>query len=309
MQARVSVVVPLLNERESLEALMAGIFQHLAPLGQPCEIIAVDDGSTDGSLEVLKSLRSRDPRLRIISLRRNFGKADALDAGFRAAQGEIIFTMDADLQDDPREIPRFIEMLNQGWDLVSGWKRVRHDPLSKTLPSRLFNAVTSRVSGVRLHDFNCGFKCYRREVVEALQVYGELHRFLPAIAHLKGFRVTEMEVSHQARPFGRSKYGARRLVSGLLDLMTVVVTTRYFKKPLHFFGAPGLLCGLSGAAINLWLSCEKIFLNRHLSNRPLLFLGILLMIVGLQLVSLGLIGEMISRGQKEPDYQVRERLG
>ena len=309
MQARVSVVVPLLNERDSLEQLVTGIFQHCAPLGLPCELIAVDDGSTDGSLEVLKSLRSRDPRLRIISLRRNFGKADALDAGFRAAQGEIIFTMDADLQDDPKEIPRFVELLNEGWDLVSGWKRVRHDPLSKTLPSRLFNAVTSRVSGVRLHDFNCGFKCYRREVVEALQVYGELHRFLPAIAHLKGFRVTEMEVAHHPRPFGRSKYGARRLVSGLLDLMTVVVTTRYFKKPLHFFGAPGLCFGLAGAAINAWLSCEKLFLGGHLSNRPLLFLGILLMIVGLQLVSLGLIGEMISRGQKEPDYQVRERVG
>jgi glycosyltransferase involved in cell wall biosynthesis len=309
MEPRISVVVPLLDERESLEALVAGIFQHLAPLGRPCEIIAVDDGSRDGSLEVLRSLRSRDPRLRVISLRRNFGKADALDAGFRAARGEIILTMDADLQDDPREIPRFVATLEQGWDLVSGWKRVRRDPLSKTLPSRLFNAVTSRVSGVRLHDFNCGFKCYRREVVEALQVYGELHRFLPAIAHLKGFRVTEMEVAHHARPFGKSKYGARRLVSGLLDLMTVVVTTRYFKKPLHFFGAPGLLCGLAGAAINLWLSVEKLFLDRHLSNRPLLFLGILLMIVGLQLVSLGLIGEMISRGQKEPDYEVRERLG
>jgi len=309
MAARLSVVVPLYNEQDSLETLVQGILQACAPLGLPCEIIAVDDGSTDNSLEVLKKLRSRDPRLRIISFRRNFGKADALDAGFRAAQGDVILTMDADLQDDPKEIPRFVECLEQGWDLVSGWKKKRHDPLNKTLPSKVFNAVTSRVSGVRLHDFNCGFKCYRREVTEALQVYGELHRFLPAIAHMKGFRVTEMEVLHHARPFGHSKYGARRLVSGMLDLMTVVVTTRYFKKPLHFFGAPGLLFGALGALINLWLTWQKVIGGQALSNRPLLFLGILLMIVGLQLVSLGLIGEMISRGQKEPDYQVRERLG
>jgi len=292
-----------------LEELVDGIFQAAAPLGMPCEIIAVDDGSTDGSLDVLKRLRSRDPRVRVISFRRNFGKADALDAGFRAAQGEVIITMDADLHPDPREIPRFVAALEAGWDLVSGWKRVRRDPLSKTLPSRLFNRVTSWVAGVRLHDFNCGFKAYRREVTEALQVYGELHRYLPAIAHIKGFRVTELEVAHRARPFGRSKYGARRLVSGFLDLMTVVVTTRYFKKPLHFFGAPGLLCGAAGAGINLWLTWQKLFGGRHLANRPLLFLGILLMIVGLQLVSLGLVGEMISRGQKEPEYQVRERLG
>jgi len=308
MAARLSVVVPLYNQQDSLETLVQGILQACAPLGLPCEIIAVDDGSTDNSLEVLKKLRSRDPRLRIISFRRNFGKADALDAGFRAAQGDVILTMDADLQDDPKEIPRFVECLEQGWDLVSGWKKKRHDPLNKTLPSKVFNAVTSRVSGVRLHDFNCGFKCYRREVTEALQVYGELHRFLPAIAHMKGFRVTEMEVLHHARPFGHSKYGARRLVSGMLDLMTVVVTTRYFKKPLHFFGAPGLLFGALGALINLWLTWQKVIGGQALSNRPLLFLGILLMIVGLQLVSLGLIGEMISRGQKEPDYQVRELL-
>jgi glycosyltransferase involved in cell wall biosynthesis len=309
MDPRISVVVPLYNEQESLEALVRGIFQACVPLGRPCEIIAVDDGSSDGSLDTLRRLRSQDPRLRVISFRRNFGKADALDAGFRAARGEIILTMDADLQDDPKEIPRLVAKLEEGWDLVSGWKRKRHDPLSKTLPSKLFNAVVSKVSGVRLHDFNCGFKAYRRDVVEALHVYGELHRFLPAIAHMIGFKVTELDVEHHARPFGRSKYGARRLVSGLLDLMTVVVTTRYIKKPLHFFGAPGLAFGAAGALINLWLSFQKLVLGHPLGNRPLLFLGILLMIVGLQLVSLGLIGEMISRGQKEPEYQVRERLG
>jgi len=309
MDPRISVVVPLYNEQESLETLVRGIFLACVPLGRPCEIIAVDDGSTDGSLDTLRRLRSQDPRLRVISFRRNFGKADALDAGFRAARGEIILTMDADLQDDPKEIPRLVATLEEGWDLVSGWKRKRHDPLSKTLPSKLFNAVVSRVSGVRLHDFNCGFKAYRRDVVEALHVYGELHRFLPAIAHMIGFRVTEVAVEHHARPFGRSKYGARRLVSGLLDLMTVVVTTRYIKKPLHFFGAPGLAFGAAGALINLWLSFQKLVLGHPLGNRPLLFLGILLMIVGLQLVSLGLIGEMISRGQKEPEYLVRERLG
>lgn len=308
MSIEITVVIPLLDEQEALAELIPRLRAVLDQTGRTAELLAIDDGSTDGSLEVLHRLRENDPCLRVISFRRNFGKSDALHAGFRHARGNIVFTMDADLQDDPKEIPRFLALLDEGWDLVSGWKKVRHDPASKTLPSRLFNRVTSLASGIRLHDFNCGFKCYRREVVDALEVYGELHRFLPAIAHMKGFRVTEMEVEHHARPYGRSKFGAGRLLSGVLDLMTVIFTTRYLRKPLHFFGGPGLFCVLAGALINFWLSVQKLFFGHPLSNRPLLFLGILLMIVGLQLISIGLIGEMITRGQKEPQYQIREVL-
>ncbi len=308
MAPTLSLVIPLFNEEQALPELIGKLETVLPATGHEFEVLAVDDGSTDGSLDVLKQLHADRSWLRLVVFRRNFGKSDALEAGFRHARGKIIITMDADLQDDPQEIPRFLAMLNEGWDLISGWKKVRHDPASKRWPSRLFNRVTSMASGVRLHDFNCGFKCYRREVVDAMRVYGELHRFLPAIAHMKGFRVTEMTVEHHARPYGHSKFGAGRLLSGMLDLITVVFTTRYMKKPLHFFGAPGFFFGALGALINLWLSVQKLFFGQGLSNRPLLFLGILLMIVGLQLVSIGLIGEMITRGQKEPDYQIRERL-
>jgi glycosyltransferase involved in cell wall biosynthesis len=245
--------------------------------------------------------------VRFIRFRRNFGKSDALHAGFAAARGEVIFTMDADLQDDPKEIPRFLELLETGgWDLVSGWKKVRHDPLSKTLPSRLFNRVTSAASGVRLHDFNCGFKCYRRAVVQALEVYGELHRFLPALAHMKGFRVTEMVVEHHARRFGSSKFGLSRFINGFLDLLTVVFTARYLKKPMHFFGPVSLVITGSGLVINGWLAFAKLVLGQPINGRPLLFLGMLLLIVGVQLLSLGLLGEMLTRQQKSVEYQVLE---
>jgi len=306
-RSMVSVVLPLKDEAEALPELVPAIFAELDALGRPCEIVAVDDGSSDGSLDVLKKLRARQPRLRVLVFRRNFGKSAALDAAFREVRGEVVVTIDADLQDDPKEIPGLLATLDEGWDLVSGWKRVRRDPLSKRLSSKLFNWITSRISGVRLHDFNCGFKAYRREVVDALTVYGDLHRFLPAIAHLQGFRVTERPVEHRARPYGRSKYGAR--LAGLLDLVTVLFTTRFLKKPLHFFGPPGVVLLVVGGAVNLWLSALKLFAGQPLSNRPLLFLGVLLMILGLQLVSLGLIGEMITKGQQEPEYRIRERVG
>jgi len=306
----ISVVIPLLNEDESLPELISRVFSACDSTAMNCEIIAVNDGSSDDSQQVLVELRKTDSRLKIISFRRNFGKSDALDAGFRAARGRYVITMDADLQDDPKEIPRFIEMINQDWDLVSGWKKKRHDPiLSKNVPSRLFNRATSFFSGVRLHDFNCGFKCYRAELVQSLHVYGEMHRFLPAIAHMKGFRVSEMVVEHHARPYGVSKFGAARFINGMLDLVTVVFTNRYLRKPLHFFGPPGLILVIAGLSIDLWLSFEKIVFNMPLSNRPLLFLGILLIIVGMQLFSIGLIGEMITRNQKNPEYQIREKIG
>ncbi len=305
----ISVVIPLLNERESLPELIARLTDVLTGLpGRSWELILVDDGSSDGSHELIRDVSARDPRIRFIRFRRNFGKSDALHAGFAAARGEIIFTMDADLQDDPKEIPRFLELLDAGgWDLVSGWKKVRHDPVSKTLPSRLFNRVTSAASGVRLHDFNCGFKCYRRAVVEALEVYGELHRFLPALAHMKGFRVTEMVVEHHARRFGSSKFGLNRFINGFLDLLTVVFTTRYLKKPMHFFGPTSLVIILGGLAINGWLAFAKLVFDQPINGRPLLFLGMLLLIVGVQLLSLGLLGEMLTRQQKSVEYQIREQ--
>ncbi len=305
----ISFVIPLLNEEQSLELLYQGIKQQCDTSGFAYEILFVDDGSTDGSLSVIRELSRRDSQVHCISFRRNFGKSDALDAGFHAASGELVFTMDADLQDDPKEIPHFVEAIDQGSDLVSGWKRVRHDPvLTKNLPSRLFNRVTSMASGVRLHDFNCGFKCYRREVTRSLHVYGELHRFLPAIAHIKGFRVTEIAVEHHARPYGHSKFGASRFLNGMLDLMTVVFTTRYLRKPLHFFGPWGVLALVLGVLINAWLTVDKLVFGHGLSNRPLLILGVLLMIVGLQLISLGLLGEMIQRADTKPQYMVREEF-
>ncbi len=302
---QISVVIPLLNEEGSLPELLQRLHEVLCATGRSWEILLVDDGSTDGSLAVIQEHSQRDPRIRWISFRRNFGKSDALNAGFRAARGELVFTMDADLQDDPKEIPRFIEAVEQGWDLVSGWKEVRHDPVSKTLPSKLFNRVTSRASGVRLHDFNCGFKCYRREVVEALNVYGELHRFLPAIAHMKGFRVSEIPVEHHARRHGVSKFGLSRFINGFLDLITVVFTSRYLKKPMHFFGPVSLCFIFSGLLINGWLTVAKLFLDQPIDGRPLLFLGMLLLIVGVQLLSLGLIGEMLVRQQRGVEYQIR----
>lgn len=305
----ISVVIPLYNERESLPELVRRLRETLSALpGRSWELLLVDDGSTDGSIDEIRRARAEDPRVRFIRFRRNFGKSDALHAGFAAARGAVIFTMDADLQDDPKEIPRFLELLDQGpWDLVSGWKKVRHDPLSKTLPSRLFNRVTSAASGVRLHDFNCGFKCYRRAVVEALEVYGELHRFLPALAHMKGFRVTEMVVEHHARRFGSSKFGLNRFINGFLDLLTVVFTARYLKKPMHFFGPVSLVITGSGLLINGWLAFAKLVLDQPINGRPLLFLGMLLLIVGVQLLSLGLLGEMLTRQQKSVEYQVLER--
>lgn len=310
----VSLVIPVRDEADSVVPLFEELVSAMTPLGLRWEVVFVDDGSTDDTFARLEELhrdsQARDRRVRVIQFRRNFGKSAALAAGFRAAGGRIVITMDGDLQDDPAEIPRLLTRLEEGYDLVSGWKKTRHDPLSKTLPSRLFNRVLAWIAGVPLHDFNCGFKAYRQEVVREIPLHGELHRFIPALAHAKGFRVTELVVNHRPRQHGRSKYGWGRLLQGFLDLHTVVLLTRYATKPLHLFGGTGIACFLAGLAANLYLTTLWVLGQRPIGNRPLLLLGVLLMILGIQLLSLGLIGEMlISRDADSPrDYSIRRRL-
>lgn len=303
----ISVVIPALNERESLPVLHEELTQVLTSLGRSYEIVIVDDGSTDGTTELCRELTRHDPRLVHIELRRCFGKATALQVGFRAARGEIIFTMDADLQDDPREIPRFLDMLGQGFDLVSGWKESRKDPITKTLPSKLFNYVTSRMSGLHLKDFNCGFKAYRREVIEDLDVYGELYRYIPVVVHAKGFRVGELPVAHRPRQYGASKYGMERFFRGPMDLFTILFLVSFRKRPLHLFGHIGVLISSLGFAINLYLAILW-FQGVGIGSRPLLMLGTLLIIVGIQMLVFGLLGEMIaasSYNASEVDRLVR----
>ena len=316
----ISVVVPLFNEQDSLRELTAALKQQLMRLAGPkYEILYINDGSTDRSGEILQDILATSSRVSVITFRRNLGKSAALAAGFTEAQYGIVITLDADLQDDPQEFVNLIGKLAEGYDLVSGWKKQRHDPMSKTGPSKFFNKVTSIFSGIKLHDFNCGLKAYRKEVTESLQVYGELHRFLPALAYWQGFRVTEIPVTHHPRKFGKSKFGSSRFFKGFLDLMSIVFTNRYGKRPLHLFGTIGTLMGIAGFIIDIWLTVQWALGLTSLSNRPILLLGLLLILVGVQLISLGLLGEMIVKNaaskatlnyQKEkgkPSAEARER--
>lgn len=287
-----SVVIPLLNEADSLPELYAALDAALSRHIGASELIFVDDGSTDRSFDVLKSLRSKDKRVKVIQLRSNQGKATALSIGFREAQGEIIVTLDADLQDDPREIPKLLAKLEEGYDLVSGWKVQRQDPVTRRLLSIIFNRVTAFMTGLAIHDFNCGFKAYRRAVVDELRLHGELHRFIPALANWRGFKIAEVEVEHRQRRYGRSRYGIERIPRGLLDLLTVIMLTRYTAKPLHLFGLLGLLMGLIGFGVIAYLSVGW-FLGQWIGGRPLLLIGAVLVIAGIQLVSFGLVAEMI----------------
>lgn len=310
-RVEISVVVPVFDEVESLPALHRELTDALERLGRSYELLFVDDGSRDGSFETLEKLHGSDDRVRVIQLRRNFGKAAALSVGFRAARGEVIVTLDADLQDDPAELPRLLHRLEDGFDLVSGWKRDRQDPASKTLPSRLFNRVTAWLTGVPLRDFNSGFKAYRSAVVEELHLYGELHRFIPALAAWRGFRVDEVPVHHRPRRFGRSKYGSARFWRGSLDLLTVLFLTRYTRRPLHLFGGMGLVAWAAGGAVNLYLVGLWLMGVRPIGNRPLLAFGILSMLVGLQFFCLGLLSELILSYQAArgaDDVSVRCRL-
>jgi len=306
----VSIIVPVMNEADTIAALAE---QVIAVSDRQSSFVLrelrfVDDGSTDDTWQRIVDATRKDARLGGIRLRRNFGKATALQIGVAEVTGDIVVTMDGDLQDDPNELPRFVAAIEAGSDVVSGWKKTRHDPIGKTWPSKLFNWITARTSGIPLHDFNCGYKAYRREVFDTVRLYGELHRFVPVLAHAYGFRIGEIEVTHHPRRFGHSKYGARRFLRGLLDLFTVVTVTRYARKPGHLFGAGGLLLGFIGALILAWLSIDWLR-GEPIGHRPLLQAGVLLVLVGVQLLMFGLLAElMISRDREAlPAALVRER--
>jgi len=307
---QVSVIVPVLNEADTVMELAQRVAEVLDRLGLRFEIVFVDDGSADETRQQVKEAHELDERVKLVSLRRNFGKAAALCAGFDFSQGDILITMDGDLQDDPDEIPRFLEKLeSEDLDLVSGWKQQRQDPVSKRYPSRLFNWVTRKLAHVDLHDFNCGYKAYRREVVDEIALYGELHRYIPVLASRRGFTLGELSVVHHPRKHGTSKYGWDRYYKGLLDLITVLFITKYTRRPLHLFGMIGLSSLVVGLGINLYLAVLWLS-GQTLSNRPLLLLGVLLMLLGIQVLTTGLIGEMITfkNFDRTDTYSVKERV-
>jgi glycosyltransferase involved in cell wall biosynthesis len=304
----ISFVIPLLNEQDSLEALHSAVSQTAESLPATYEIIFVDDGSSDGSLAILQDLYEQHrEHVRVIQFRRNFGKTAALAAGFARTRGEVVVTLDADLQDDPSELPKILAKLDEGYDLVGAWRMHRQDPISKTWPSRLANFTVSTLTGVKLHDLNCGFKVYRREVVQDLKLYGELHRYIPVLAHWKGYHVTEVPVTHHPRKFGHSKYGARRLGRGYIDFLSVLFMTTYLRRPMHLFGMLGTIVAAVGAIIMLYLVGLKIF-GEGIGWRPLLFFGTTALVVGIQLISVGLLGEMLRNTtfRAEEEYSIRQ---
>jgi glycosyltransferase involved in cell wall biosynthesis len=304
----ISVVVPLLNEEHSLDALYHQLQAVLDVRDEPWEVVFVDDGSTDGSLGVLTRLHDETTNVVVVHLRRNFGKAAALQAGFLEARGDVIVTLDADLQDDPSEIPQLLAKLDEGFDLVSGWKARRNDPWTRRLLSRVFNWATAVVSGVRLHDVNCGLKAYKAEVLRGMRLYGELHRFIPILASYRGFRVAEIPVNHRAREHGRSRYGLSRYLRGFFDLLSVTFMGRYRHRPLHLFGGLGLVMGFLGTLVLTYLTIIKIG-GAAIGHRPLLTLGVLFIVVGIQLVSLGLLSELItSQHEERMDERARSDL-
>jgi glycosyltransferase involved in cell wall biosynthesis len=308
-QIDISIVVPVFNEEESLPELEKSIQNALADQFT-YEIIFVDDGSSDGSWAVIKSLSEKREFVRGINFSHNYGKSVALQAGFEMVKGKFVITMDADLQDDPNEVPEMVQMLKDGYDLVSGWKKERHDPISKTIPSKFFNFVTRKAAGIELHDFNCGLKAYRAEVVENIYLYGELHRYIPMLAKREGYtRITEKVVKHHPRKYGKTKFGLSRFMNGFLDLITITFVQRYLQKPMHFFGSIGVLMLLAGGGINLYMAFLKFVYGQGIGDRPLLFLGILLMVVGVQFFSTGLLGEMINKNNVEDQKpKIREKI-
>ncbi|HET9951235.1 MAG TPA: glycosyltransferase family 2 protein [Candidatus Eisenbacteria bacterium] len=303
-----TVLVPAYNEAENLRPLLEKLAKDVAPLGLSAEFLVVDDGSTDGTLDALRALRGSIPGLRAISFRRNFGKSAALSVGFRESRGRFVVTMDADLQDDSAEIGPLLKKIDEGYDLVSGWKQKRKDPISKTIPSKIFNGVTARISGVSLHDMNCGLKAYRAEVVKTVKLRGELHRFIPVLAHWNGFRVTEIRTVHHPRLHGTTKFGAARFINGFLDLLAVMFMTTQSTRPLHLFGRLGILVAFIGGCATVWASWPW-FLGEGLRLRPMLVFGLVLIVLGIQFLSLGFLGELIAGTRsQEPDYPVRERF-
>ncbi len=307
----VSVVVPLYDEEASLPELAAQIREVCEEEDLRFEVWLIDDGSRDGSWQVIEALHEQDPRFAGVRLRRNYGKSAALSLGFERAAGTYVVTMDADLQDDPAEIPGLVSKLEEGYDLVSGWKKTRRDPLSKRVPSKFFNAVTRAISGIPLHDFNCGLKAYHRDVVKSVKVYGELHRYIPLLARWEGYdRISELVVRHRARRYGESKFGLDRFIKGFLDLISVVFLTRFAARPMHFFGTFGTLAFVAGLVVSLWISVDKIVFGNPIGDRPLLLLGVLMIVVGVQMFTTGLLGEMIIRRKMErtASYHVTETL-
>jgi glycosyltransferase involved in cell wall biosynthesis len=307
----VSVVIPLYNEEENVEILNEQLGATMKSIGD-YEIVYVDDGSSDGTLKLLEQIQAQDENVVVLSLRRNFGQTAAFAAGFDFARGDVVVTMDGDLQNDPTDIPKLLEAIKD-YDLVSGWRKKRQDSFSRTFPSKIANWLISKVTGVRLHDYGCSLKAYRRDVVKNLKLYGEMHRFIPAVASWYGVRIAEVETTHHPRLRGKSKYGISRTIKVLLDLVTVKFLQSFSTKPIQFFGPLGLFFGLAGTAISLYLTAAKIFKGIDIGGRPLLLLGALLIIVGIQFIGMGLLGEMIVRvyheSQKKPIYTLKKILG
>ena len=313
----ISLVIPLYNEDESLPELAEWIDRVAIANNYTYEAIFVDDGSKDTSWEVIKKLSAKNPNIKGISFRRNYGKSAALNEGFKAAQGDVIITMDADLQDSPEEIPGLYKMITEDkFDLVSGWKQKRYDPITKTLPTKLFNWATRKMSGIQLNDFNCGLKAYRRDVVKSIEVYGEMHRYIPVIAKWAGFtKIGERAVQHQARKYGTTKFGLERFTNGFLDLLTIFFVGKFGRRPMHFFGTMGMLMFLLGLFLSIYLGCSKILdvvMNIHarlITNRPSFYIALTCMIIGTQLFLAGFIGELISRnGQERNYYHVKDKV-
>ena len=309
----ISIIIPFLDESESLPELTEWIQRVANQNHLSYEILMIDDGSTDNSWQIVEDLRKKNPCIKGIKFQRNYGKSAALNEGFRAAQGDVVITMDADLQDSPEEIPELRRMIiADGYDIVSGWEKTRHDPLSKTIPSKFFNWFTTKVSKIKLHDFNCGLKAYKLKVVKSIEVYGEMHRYIPLIAKWAGFKkIGEKVIEHRPRKYGKSKFGMSRLITGGLDLASIVFVGKYAKRPMHFFGTWGVIAFLLGSIISLYLTISKFFFDRTgLTQRPIFFVGILAMIIGTQLFVTGFVAELISRNAPgRNSYLIEEKLG
>ncbi|MCK5459729.1 glycosyltransferase family 2 protein [Candidatus Parcubacteria bacterium] len=313
LKQKLSIIIPVFNETESLKELNARIIQAIFGLPFDYEIIYIDDGSADNSFNIISELHQQNQKIRAIQFRRNFGKSAALAAGFKEAGGDLVITMDSDLQDEPLEISNLIKKIGEGYDMVSGWKRERKDSFIKLVSSKIFNFTVSALTGIKLHDFNCGFKIYQREVIKNIEVYGELHRFLPVLAHQKGYKVGELKVKHNERKFGESRYGKfglRRAVNYFLDIINVLLITKYTKKPLHFFGAIGLSLSFIGFIICAYLTILRVFTGSIQSHLPLLIFGVLLIITGAQLISLGLLSEIMIQNsvKKEKSYNIKKKI-
>lgn len=306
-----SIVIPLFNEEESIPELIEWIVRVVNEHHYTYEVVMVDDGSKDNSWQLIEKISTKNPNIKGIKFRRNYGKSAALNVGFNAVQGDVVITMDADLQDSPEEIPGLYKMIKEdGYDIVSGWKKRRYDPLSKTIPSKFFNAITRKMSGIKLHDFNCGLKAYKKSVIKSIEVYGEMHRFIPVLAKWAGFtQIGERVVQHQERKYGVTKFGFERFVNGFLDLLSITFVTRFAKKPMHFFGTIGSLFFFGGGVISLWLILEKIFklANRDVVEQPIFYLALLAMIIGALLFVTGFLAELVSRNSPDRNAYIIEK--